>query len=217
MTLKNEIVNIIGAGGHARPVLEVLNENYKKSKKYIYDINFKKKIKKEKILGSLVKGSFKDFTAKKFNKAYIAIGDNILRKKIFNILKKNKIQIPNLISKDATVSKYLKIGIGNFINRKVFIGAETIIGNNNIINTGSLIEHQVKLGSNSHVGPSAIIGGHVKIGNNVLIGLGAKIINNVKICNNCTIGVGSVVTKSINKPGTYAGIPAKKLKKLSKN
>ena len=32
MTLKNEIVNIIGAGGHARPVLEVLNENYKKSK-----------------------------------------------------------------------------------------------------------------------------------------------------------------------------------------
>ena len=68
MTLKNEIVNIIGAGGHARPVLEVLNENYKKkSKKYIYDINFKK-IKKEKILGSLVKGSFKDFTAKKFNK-----------------------------------------------------------------------------------------------------------------------------------------------------
>ena len=57
----------------------------------------------------------------------------------------------------------------------------------------------------------------MKIGNNVLIGLGAKIINNVKICNNCTIGVGSVVTKSINKPGTYAGIPAKKLKKLSKN
>ena len=78
MTLKNEIVNIIGAGGHARPVLEVLNENYKKSKKYIYDINFKKKIKKEKILG-LVKGSFKDFTKNLIG--YIAIGDNILRKK----------------------------------------------------------------------------------------------------------------------------------------
>ena len=44
-----------------------------------------------------------------------------------------------------------------------------------------------------------------------------QIINNIKICNNCTIGVGAVVTKSITIPGNYAGIPAKKLKKLSKN
>ena len=43
-----------------RPVLEVLNENYKKSKKYIYDINFKKKIKKEKkYLVVLLKGLLK--------------------------------------------------------------------------------------------------------------------------------------------------------------
>ncbi len=207
----NTKIYIIGAGGHARPIMEVLNEKYKNIDKEIYDINFKKN-KKEKILGAKVVGSFEKFLKEKKNDTFLAIGDNNLRSKIYNILKKKKIKTPNLISKDATVSKYLKIGIGNFINKKVLIGAETVIGNNNIINSGSLIEHQVKLGSDSHVGPKAIIGGHVKIGNNVLIGLGAKILNNIKICNNCIIGAGSVVIKSINKPGTYVGIPVKKIK-----
>ncbi len=205
--------NIIGTGGHARPIIEVLDENFRNLIKELYDLNFKKKKTKEKILGNNVVGSLNDFIKSEDKEVYLAIGDNNLRMKVFKSLKKYRIRFPNLISKDAMISKYFKKGKGNFINKKAFIGTDVIMGDNNIVNTGSVLEHQAKIGSHTHIGPKAVLGGHVNIGNNVLIGLGAKIVSSIKICSNCTIGAGAVVTKNINKSGTYVGVPAKKIKK----
>mgnify|MGYP001189799476 FL=1 len=69
------------------------------------------------------------------------------------------------------------------------------------------------IGNNNHIAPKSIIGGRVKIGNKVLIGMGSKILPGIKICSNTIIGAGSVVTKSILNPATYAGIPAKMIKR----
>ena len=51
------------------------------------------------------------------------------------------------------------------------------------------------------------------IGDNVIIGSNATILP-VNICSGSVIGAGSVVTKNINVKGTYAGNPAKLLKKI---
>ena len=52
-----------------------------------------------------------------------------------------------------------------------------------------------------------------KIGDNVIIGSNSTILP-VKICSGTVIGAGSVVTKDIDIKGTYAGNPAKLLRKL---
>ena len=52
-----------------------------------------------------------------------------------------------------------------------------------------------------------------RIGNKVSIGSNATILP-VRICDNVVIGAGSVVTKDITVPGTYAGNPARLLRKL---
>ena len=52
-----------------------------------------------------------------------------------------------------------------------------------------------------------------KIGNNVSIGSNATILP-VTVCDRVVIGAGSVVTKSILKPGIYAGNPARFLRGL---
>ena len=44
------------------------------------------------------------------------------------------------------------------------------------------------------------------------VSAGATIINNRTICPGCMIGAGAVVVKDILDPGTYVGVPAKKLK-----
>jgi acetyltransferase-like isoleucine patch superfamily enzyme len=49
------------------------------------------------------------------------------------------------------------------------------------------------------------------IGNNVSIGSNATILP-VRICDNTVIGAGAVVTKDIERPGIYAGNPARFLK-----
>ena len=50
-----------------------------------------------------------------------------------------------------------------------------------------------------------------KINSKVYIGSNSTILP-VNICSNVVIGAGSTVTKNIDKPGTYAGNPAKKIK-----
>jgi acetyltransferase-like isoleucine patch superfamily enzyme len=51
------------------------------------------------------------------------------------------------------------------------------------------------------------------ISDNVIIGSNATILP-VQICSNVVIGAGSVVTKNINVSGTYAGNPARLLRKF---
>jgi acetyltransferase-like isoleucine patch superfamily enzyme len=62
--------------------------------------------------------------------------------------------------------------------------------------------------------PGAKILGGAKIGNSCRIGSNSTILPNVEICDDVTIGAGAVVTKSITEPGTYIGIPAKRLVKV---
>ena len=52
----------------------------------------------------------------------------------------------------------------------------------------------------------------ISIGNDVWIGAGVRILDGVSISSNIIIGAGSVVTKSLQKPGVYAGVPARFIK-----
>ena len=49
------------------------------------------------------------------------------------------------------------------------------------------------------------------VSENTWIGAGATVSNNVNICADCMIGAGAVVIKNIEEPGTYVGVPARKI------
>jgi sugar O-acyltransferase (sialic acid O-acetyltransferase NeuD family) len=210
MTLKSNLV--LGSGGHSRVILENLYILNKKNIR-LYDFNFSSK--KNNLIFKNRVNDFKKISKKeisKKNNIFLAIGDNNLRKKYF-IRYRDKINTPNLISKNSNISSLSKVGIANFFNHFCFIGPNVIIGDNNIINTKSLIEHDVTIGSHCHIGPDVKIGGGSFIGNNVMCGIGSILINNIKICSNVILGAGSIVTKSISKPGTYITVK-NKLRKL---
>lgn len=105
-----------------------------------------------------------------------------------------------------------------------------IIGNNCRIQSHSFICELVTIGNNCFIGHGVMFindtfsdgkpaSGDVNkwkktvIGNNVSIGSNATILP-VTICDGVVIGAGAVVTKDITEKGTYAGNPAKKLKKV---
>lgn len=41
---------------------------------------------------------------------------------------------------------------------------------------------------------------------------GVIVSNDISICEDCMIGAGAVVVKNIDIPGTYVGVPAKRIK-----
>ena len=123
-----------------------------------------------------------------------------------------------------------EIGADVFIGPFVEIQKGTVIGSKTKIQSHSFICEGVEIGENCFIGHGVMFvndlfrsgnpaGGDKKkwvksvLGSNVSIGSNATILG-VSICDRTVIGAGSVVTRSIQKPGIYAGNPAKLLRTI---
>ena len=118
---------------------------------------------------------------------------------------------PSVTASDASVPPTAHIAEGCAVMHRAYIGPGATISKFSVINTGAIIEHDVCIGVNTFVGPGAVICGGVSIGDDCYIGAGAKIRNGVTIADGTVIGMGAVVTSDITLGGTYVGCPAKKL------
>lgn len=125
---------------------------------------------------------------------------------------------------------------GCYLGDNVFVGPFVEIQNNVEIGVNSRIQSHsficsgTKLGSDVFVGHGVMFvndlfskGGPAKgdtklwrfatINNNVSLGSNSTILP-VSICNGAVIGAGSVVVNNIDIPGTYAGNPAKLIRRF---
>ena len=96
------------------------------------------------------------------------------------------------------------------------------MGNKVNIQDGAVIhatyeKTKVELGNNVSIGHNALVHG-CTIEDNVLIGMGAIVMDNCYIESNCTIAAGAVLLEGtrVESGSIYAGVPAKKVKNLSK-
>jgi UDP-N-acetylbacillosamine N-acetyltransferase len=199
-------VVVIGAGGHARSLITLL-ENCGQSIYGIYDDTFLAD-KEESVNGYKLLGSVNDF--RENTPIVLGIGDNRLRSKM-SVRFHDMLLKKNLIHPLSAVEKRVSMGMFNQIYALAYVNSSVIIGDNNIINTASVLEHEVKIGNHNHISVNAVICGRSSVGSYCFIGAGATVIDKVSICDNVTIGAGSVVIESILAPGTYVGSPARKL------
>ena len=72
--------------------------------------------------------------------------------------------------------------------------------------------HNVQIGDYTTIAPNAVILGFVNIERKCYIGANSSILPHITICEDVIIGAGTVVTKDITEPGTYVGIPARRIK-----
>lgn len=207
LLMNNKEVIILGAGGHTRSLIPLIEHNNYEIKG-IYDDTYNENLKEE-ILGYPVLGKVSDL--KDYKNLIISSGDPSKRQKLFSLFHDHVLD-ENLIHPSVLIEKKSLLGASNQVFPKVFINSGVEIQNNNIINTGAIIEHEVKIGNHNHISIGSIIAGRVDIGNLCYIGAGATIIDKIKICDNVIIGANSVVINDINSPGTYVGLPAKKIK-----
>ncbi len=201
---------LFGSSYHAQVVIsEIENLGNYEIIGYIDKSSRKKKIFfNKKILPKLSLNNLKKY---KNVKGVFGIGENYIRFKIFNEVRKIKKNFnwEKIISKNSIISKKSKIGSGSFIAPGCVINHNTIIGKNCLINTGSIIEHDNKLKDYSSVGPGVKTGGNVIIDRFSYIGIGAVIKHNIYIAENVLIGANSYVNKSCGKNKVYFGNPAR--------
>ncbi len=141
---------------------------------------------------------------------FIAIGDNRIRKNVYNnlairnLLPVNAIHATALIDDSANIARH-----GVMIAANVTINALVKIGIGAICNTYAVIEHECIIGDFAHVGPGAVLCGNVSIGENSFVGAKSVIRENIKIGKNVIIGAGSVVVKDVPDNAKVVGNPAR--------
>jgi len=140
----------------------------------------------------------------------IAIGNSHIREKIADRMP--KVKWYTAIHPSAIISDSVHIGEGSVVMPGAVINADAKIGRHSIINTTAVVEHDNVIGDFSHISVGTKLGGTVIIGNHCWVGINATVNNNTSVCDDSIIGAGAVVVKSIEEPGTYVGVPARKIK-----
>lgn len=105
------------------------------------------------------------------------------------------------------IQKDVVIGRGTRVQSHAFVCELVTIGEDCFISHGAKFVNDTFSGGGPARGDKTLWKG-TTIGNNVSIGTNATILP-VEICDNVVIGAGAVVTRSIAKPGKYAGNPAR--------
>ena len=193
---------IVGASGHGRVVADIARHIGYMDIVFLDDDITLKKCGRYPVVGKPDTYSSED------GDLFVAIGNATIRKRIMDKLG----TCISLIHSNAVIAEEVKIGEGTVIMAGAVINPGTKIGRGCIINTCSSVDHDCNISDFVHVSVGAHICGTVNIGENSWVGAGTTIRNNIQICHNTMIGAGAVVIQNIEQPGTYVGIPAKKIK-----
>ena len=140
---------ILGAGTHGRDVMEIAESLHIFRKISFLDDN---------IEGENIVGRCEDVSSfrKEYPCAFVAIGNNMIRRKYTQILSDCYFLIPSIVSPDASVSPKAKIGKGVAILPQARVG-EAEIKDFCILSSNSLVNSDAVVGSFSHIDCGGIV------------------------------------------------------------
>lgn len=118
---------------------------------------------------------------------FIAVGENDIRKRIYNEALKRKYVLASYVSSKAITWTNLKLGKNCFIGEGSTIQPFVEIGDNRIFFAAN-IGHHSRIGNNILLS-SMTLGGNVEVGNNCFLGMNSTVAQNVKVEKNTIIGM----------------------------
>jgi len=177
-------------------------------------------MKQDVIKNVIGRGSFFTELSAFFHLNYsyvIAIQNPYIRRRIVeNEIDKEKIQLYKALVHSSCLMYSNEIEYGSIICPMSLISCNVKIGQFVVIDRMCNIGHDCIIHDFVTLAPSVTLSGHCEIDSNVYIGSGVLLKENVHICSDVTVGIGATVIKDITESGTYAGVPAIKIKDISK-
>ncbi|MEN6318279.1 MAG: acetyltransferase [Syntrophaceae bacterium] len=207
-------VIVLGAGGHAKVLMDVLLVN----RITVLGMTDARPEKAgSRIMGIPVIGNddvliqYPPDTIELVNGIGSA-GNPEKRIRIFETYKARGYHFTTVIHPSAIIAADVAVGEGTQIMAGSIIQPGCRIGVNAILNTGVVVDHDCQIGDHVHLAPGVVLSGDVKVGDQSHIGTAAAVIQGVSIGMLARIGAGAVVVRDIPSGVKAIGVPAKEVK-----
>lgn len=201
---------IIGAGGFAKQLIDVLCDSFPRTAMHFYDdtedsqASFLNKFDVLKTPSTAMERLSQDPSF------VLGLSGPRNREMMANKFLAMGGELTSVVSSHARISNFdSTLGKGVTILSQVVIESSVGIGTGSLLNLNCLVTHDSEVGEFCEFGPGVIICGHAKIGNKVFIGAGAIVLPHVSIGDNAVIGAGAVVNRNVEAGQKVMGIPAK--------
>jgi sugar O-acyltransferase (sialic acid O-acetyltransferase NeuD family) len=206
-----EQILILGAGGHAQVVADILLR-MQDAGEPIWPIGYlddDPRRQGQVLLGLPVLGRIADLARVAHDAVIIAIGDNTVRRNLFDQLLQQSERFVTARHPKAVIAPDVRIGSGTAICAGVIINPGAIVGINVILNTGCTVDHHNAIGDHAHIAPGVHLGGDVKIGAGTLVGISATVMPQHHVGSWCIIGAGALIHADLPSHAVAVGVPAR--------
>jgi sugar O-acyltransferase (sialic acid O-acetyltransferase NeuD family) len=210
--MKEKSFVILGAGGHARVVLETLDSAGRKAAALIDP--------DRALWGAAVEGvrvaggddKLADYPPARYSAA-IGVGaarDTRRRRKVHEAAADAGYELPSVVAASAVVARSARLGAGAQVLTRAVVHPGTSIGAGAVVNTGAIVEHDCSVGDHAFVGPAATLCGGVRLGAGAFVGAGAIVLPGLKIGAGALVAAGAVVRADVPDGGRELGRGARR-------
>lgn len=208
-------VLILGAGGHARVLLEALHAS---SRQIAGIVDADPARIGETVMGVPVIGTDEKIFNFRTDEIELvngigSVASTLKRGEIFAAFKACGYRFATVVHPSAIIASNVELAEGAQIMAGAVIQVGARIGINSIVNTRAAVDHDCRIGAGVHIAPGVTLSGDVRVDDDVHIGTGATVIQGVHIFANSVVGAGSVVLRDVPGGVTVYGVPAREARK----
>ncbi|MCX7683884.1 MAG: NeuD/PglB/VioB family sugar acetyltransferase [Acetobacteraceae bacterium] len=197
---------LIGAGGHAGEVLDILAASGLPAPEGVLDDRPEAAAR----LGLPHLGGFRALEGVCAGRAVaIAVGDTRLRAALAARLEACGAQRPVLRHPSSVVSPTARVGAGAQILAFAYLGAGAEVAADAIVNVAAVVGHDASLGPAAHLAARAVLSAGARAGARTLIGNGAIVLPRIAVGADALVGAGAVVTRPLPDGVRAWGVPAR--------
>lgn len=204
---------IVGAKGHAKEVLQILEKDYSLEEFTFFDgLSLEQSMffERYRVLNTFDQVRNYFLTHPRF---VLAVGDPVLRSTFAHQFTSLGGELKSVIASSAAIgSNKVLLCEGLNIMNNVVIYNDTYIGKGTLLNTSCTIHHDAIIGDFCEISPGARVLGRAIIGNYCRLGANSVILPDVVLGERVVIGAGAVVNRNIPSDSVAVGVPARVIK-----
>lgn len=201
MTAPEKRLLVIGAGGHARVLIEALRSSGAGAR-IEGCLDEKPALHGRELDGAPVLGGdalLERYPPERFAlvNALGAVSDTRKRRAVFDSCRAKGYVFLPVVAASAVIAATARLDDGSQALTRAVVHPGASVGANAVINTAAVIEHDSSVGPHAFVGPAAVLCGGVSVGEGAFIGAGALLLPGVRVGDGALVSAGAVVRKDV--------------------